>query len=258
MMNAINFQQIYNVFAPLSYNKGSSSNPTRANDVVMSEANNNNNNCKSNNNGQCFFTSLSYDSVLAVLSFLSVHDLGRLAQVSREARLYAEDDYVWRGLCKALEPRWMDALKRPAHMVPRVYARPSEWKRMYHIEIQRISICSRFVGMWSEKWCDVNVQHSTMIESDGRSWTVHYKKNKFSASFREYDPVSDVLTFQLEGGDSGWSFIYKIKPTPGNDNHCSLTVFRVHDNKTFTGEFLRTAPSEAPRQLDNAMGTHLE
>jgi len=254
MMNAINFQQIYNVFAPLApYSKGSSRNNNAASnnsssDVVMSDANN-------AKNGHCFFTALSYDAVLAVLSFLSVHDLGRLAQVSREARHYAEDDVVWRGLCKALEPRWMDALKRPAHLVPRVYARPSEWKRMYHIEIQRISICSRFVGMWSEKWCDVNVQHSTSIESDGRSWTVHYKKNKFSASFREYDPVSDVLTFHLEGGDSGWSFVYKLKPT--SDNHCQLTVFRVHDQKSFSGEFIRSAPTEAPRRTDNAMGTHL-
>lgn len=241
MINPLNFQQFYSVFAPASpmmtmaHNKGVSTTAAPAN--------------------MSFLTALSYDSVLAILSFLSVQDLGRLAQVSREAHAFAEDDSVWRGLCKALTPRWCEALSRPAQMVPKIYARPGEWKRVYHIEIQRIALCSKFVGLWSEKWCDVNVQQSTSIESDGRSWSVAYKKNKFAATFRDFDPYTEVLTFHLEGGDSGWSFIYKIKPI--TEHHCQLTVYRMHDQKTFTGDFFRITADNSQPRLDNAMGTHI-
>jgi len=212
--------------------------------------------CTTTDSNGGIFQTLTYDSILDILSFLTVQDLGRLAQVSREARMFAEDDVVWRTLCKALEPRWCEVLHRPANMVPRVYARPSEWKRVYHVELQRIALCAKFVGQWSEKWCDVNVQHSTLIESDGRGWCVTYKKNKFVAQFRDYDPVADVLTFNLEGGDSGWSFVYKIKPI--TEHHCQLTVFRVHDQKSFAGDFFRSTPNnQTGPQMDNAMGTHL-
>jgi hypothetical protein len=206
--------------------------------------------------GHSFITALSYDSILAVLSFLDIQDLGRLMQVSRDARQLAEDDYIWRTLCKSLEPKWCAVLHRPIDMVPKIYARSGEWKRMYRIETQRIALCSRFVGLWSEKWCDVNVQQSTLIESDGRGWCVTYKKNKFSASFRDYDPITDTLTFHLEGGDSGWSFVYKIRPQ--SEHHCQLTVHRMHDQKAFTGDFFRcTADNQTGRKLDNAMGTHI-
>jgi len=198
-------------------------------------------------------SALSYDAILAILSLLSVPDLGILAQVSRDARQLAEDDFVWRQLCKGLEVRWSQTLNRPMHMVPKIWARPSEWKRVYHVELQRIALASKFVGLWSEKWCDVNVQQSTLIESDGRTWSVTYKKNKFTASFREYDASIDTLTFHLEGGDSGWCFMYKIKPV--SEHQCQLSVFRLHDQKSFAGDFFRW--TEPAQRVDNAMGTHV-
>jgi len=213
-------------------------------------------NSTSSTTGLSFLTALSYDSILAVLSFLNVVDLSRLCSVSREAQQLSEDDYIWRSLCKSLETTWCSVLHRPPDLVPKIFARCGEWKRMYRLETQRISTCSRFVGLWSEKWCDVNVQQSTLIESDGRGWCVTYKKNKFAASFREYDPTSDTMTFHLEGGDSGWSFIYKLRSVA--EHHCQLTVNRQHDGKTFSGDFFRcTAENQSGRKLDNAMGTHL-
>lgn len=237
MMNAFHLQQFYNAFSSSSHTltKAPSSTPQPT-------------------LGVSFLSALSYDAVLAILSFLSVHDLGILARVSKDARHFAEDDFVWRQLCKELEVKWSATLNRPLSAVPKIWARPSEWKSVYHVELQRIALASKFGGLWSEKWCDVNVQQSTLIESDGRNWAVTYKKNKFVAVFREYDASIDTLTFHLEGGDSGWSFIYKIKPL--SENQCQLSVFRLHDQKSFSGEFNRS-PEPNRRGVDNAMGTHL-
>lgn len=246
-MNALSFQQFCAALVPQSNRRMSSScsSPT----LIIGSS--------SLSNGLSFLSALSYDSILAVLSFLSVRDLGRLSQVSREARSYGEDDYIWRTLCKGLEQTWSSVLHRPIDMVPKIFARSGEWKRMYRIETQRIALCSRFVGLWSEKWCDVNVQQSTLIESDGRGWCVTYKKNKFSAAFRDYDPITDTLAFHLEGGDSGWSFVYKIRPIA--DHHCQLTVHRMHDQKVFSGDLFRCTPENTTgRKLDNAMGMHIQ
>jgi len=237
-MNALNLQQFYNPFSSSPHTlvkapSASSSHPP---------------------SGISFLSALSYDAVLAILSFLSVADLGVLAQVSRDAHHLAEDDCVWRQLCKGLECKWSCTLNRPMHMVPKIWARPGEWKRVYNVELQRIALASKFVGLWSEKWCDVNVQQSTLIESDGRNWSVTYKKNKFVATFREFEASTDTLTFHLEGGDSGWSFIYKIKPL--SENQCHLNVHRLHDQKSFAGEFHRCVEPNR-RGVDNAMGTHL-
>lgn len=103
------------------------------------------------------------------------------------------------------------------------------------IERDRLTTTAKFVGTWNEKWCDVNVQQSTLIESDGTNFHVTYKKNKFTARFHSFD--GEELAFQLEGGDSGWSFIYKVKHL--SDSLLHLSVYRVHDQKTFTGIFTR-------------------
>lgn len=246
MMNAFHLQQFYLPFS--SYNLAKAAQHSAGALTVPTPAS------TPQSNGVSFLSALSYDAVLVILSFLSVHDLGILAQVSRDAHHLAEDDFIWRQLCKGLEVKWSATLHRPLDKVPKIWARANEWKRAFHIELVRIAIVSRFVGLWSEKWCDVNVQHSTLIESDGRNWFVSYKKNKFVATFREFDAASDSLTFHLEGGDSGWSFIYKIKPT--SDNKCQLSVFRLHDQKSFNGEFIRNELPE-PLGVDNAMGTHV-
>jgi len=242
-MNALHLQQFYNPLSSPSTHSIAKAPPASASSSLSLVP-----------SGISFLAALSYDAVLAILSYLSVHDLGILAQVSKDARHIAEDDFVWRQLCKGLEIKWSLTLNRPMHLVPKIWARPAEWKRVYHVELQRIALASKFVGLWSEKWCDVNVQQSTLIESDGRTWSVTYKKNKFVATFREFDGATDTLTFHLEGGDSGWSFIYKIKPL--SDNQCQLNVHRLHDQKSFAGEFNRcTEPNR--RGIDNAMGTHL-
>jgi len=237
-MNAFHLQQFYSAFSSPPAHSLSKASPTSSYPL----------------SGISFLSALSYDAVLAILSFLSVRDLGILAQVSKDARHHAEDDFVWRQLCRSLEVKWTSTLNRPLHMVPKIWARPMEWKRVYNVELQRIALASKFVGLWSEKWCDVNVHQSTLIESDGRNWSVTYKKNKFVATFREFEASTDTLTFHLEGGDSGWSFIYKIKPL--SENQCHLNVYRLHDHKSFSGEFNRsTEPNR--RGVDNAMGTHL-
>lgn len=102
-------------------------------------------------------------------------------------------------------------------------------------ERQRLTNFTKFVGLWSEKWCDVHVVQSTIVETDGTNFLVTYKKNKFSAKFLEFD--GDSLSFHLEGGDSGWSFIYTLKYI--SESLLQLTVFRVHDKKSFTGFYTR-------------------
>lgn len=178
---------------------------------------------------------LTYDAILEVLSLLSVRDLGRLAQVSREANTLVDDDLVWRRLCRDLEVQWSKLLRRNVDQVPTIVSSP-DWKITYRIERNRVDSTAKFVGMWSEKWCDVNVIQSTLIETDGRTFFVAYKKNKFAAKFVEFD--GETFTFHLEGGDSGWSFVYKLRAV--TDSLLHLNVFRVHDQKTFTGIFTRS------------------
>jgi len=186
------------------------------------------------NNGFTFLPTLTYDAMLEVLSLLSVQDLGCLAQVSKESNFLADDAVVWRRLCRGLEAEWSKVLSKPLSSVPKVDS-SDDWKTSFQKEKERVNTTAKYVGLWSEKWCDVNVQHSTFIESDGTNFFVTYKKNKFSAQFQGFD--GETLTFHLEGGDSGWSFVYKVKYMSESLLH--LTVFRVHDQKTFSGMFTR-------------------
>jgi hypothetical protein len=198
--------------------------------------------------GFVFLCSLSYDAMLEVLSLLSVEDLGHLSQVSKEANALADDDVVWRRLCRGLEIQWSKLLNRPVSMVPKIQSN-ERWKDTYRKERERVNVTSKFVGLWSEKWCDVNVPQSTLIESDGNSFAVAYKKNKFAARFMNFD--GDTLTFHLEGGDSGWAFVYKLRPL--SDSLLHLHVFRVHDQKTFTGVFTKCTTTTTAEQTAVAM-----
>jgi len=177
--------------------------------------------------------SLTYDAMLGVISFLNVDDLGRLAQVSREAQNVADDQVVWRKCCRELQNEWTKLIIKTA-TAPEVVP-DNQWKDAFKSEKKRVTDAAKFVGIWSEKWCDVNVPQSTVIETDGLIWIVTYKKNKFSSRFIHYD--GDSMSFHLEGGDSGWSFVYTVKFL--SDSLLQLSVFRTHDKKVFTGVFTR-------------------
>jgi len=186
-----------------------------------------------NNGADTVLSSLSYDAMLEVLSHLSVQELGRLGRVSQNARDFADDEIVWRRLCRQIEGDWSKILRDPSQQ--RAIEANGAWKDMFKTERQRLTDFSKFVGMWSEKWCDVHVVQSTQVETDGTNFFVTYKKNKFQARFNSFDGES--LSFHLEGGDSGWSFVYTLKYL--SENLLQLTVFRVHDKKTFTGFYTR-------------------
>jgi len=187
-----------------------------------------------NRNEATVLSSLTYDAMLEVLSHLSVQELGRLSSVSQNAREFADDEIVWRRLCRQVESDWSKILRDPTQQQP--IEATGTWKDMFRTERQRLTNYSSFVGLWSEKWCDVHVVQSTMIETDGSQFFVTYKKNKFQARFHSFE--GDSLSFHLEGGDSGWSFIYTLKCL--SENLMQLTVFRVHDKKSFTGFYTRS------------------
>jgi len=178
--------------------------------------------------------SLSYDAMLEVISLLNAQELGRLAQVSREAQSVADDEVVWRRCCRELQQEWVKILGKSVPP-PEISADDDAWKDTFRTERKRVVDAAKFVGSWSEKWCDVNVPQSTIIESDGYNFTVIYKKNKFTSRFLDCD--GDTMSFHLEGGDSSWTFVYTLKYL--SDGLLQLTVFRTHDKKTFTGVFTR-------------------
>lgn len=178
---------------------------------------------------------LTHDAMLEVLSHLSVQELGRLAVVSQGARDYADDEIVWRNRCRLLEGDWSKVLSDPAQQ--HAIQTDGLWKDSYKTERKRLTNIEKFVGLWSEKWCDVNVQQSTHIGTDGSTFGVTYKRNKFNARFLEFNEATESMSFHLEGGDSGWAFVYTLKPISANLLH--LTVFRVHDKKSFTGFYTR-------------------
>jgi len=184
-------------------------------------------------NDATVLNSLSYDAMLEVLSHLSVQELGRLSRVSQNARDFADDEIVWRRLCRQVEGDWSKILRDPSQQQALEASGP--WKDMFRTERQRLTTFSNFVGVWSEKWCDVHVVQSTQIETDGTNFFVTYKKNKFQARFNSFD--GDSLSFHLEGGDSGWSFVYTIKYL--SENLLQLTVYRAHDKKSFAGFYTR-------------------
>jgi len=184
-------------------------------------------------NGTTVLNSLSYDAMLEVLSHLSVQELGRLGSVSQNARDFADDQIVWRRLCRQIEGDWSKILRDPSQQ--QSLQATESWKDLFKSERTRLEQFSKFVGLWSEKWCDVHVVQSTLIETDGEACYVTYKKNKFQARFQSFDGES--LSFHLEGGDSGWSFVYSLKYL--SENLLQLSVYRVHDKKTFTGFYTR-------------------
>jgi len=184
-------------------------------------------------NGATVVNSLSYDAMLEVLSHLSVQELGRLGRVSQNAREFADDEIVWRRLCRQKEGDWNKILRDPAQQQP--LQATGSWKDLFKSKRTSFEQFSKFVGLWSEKWCDVHVVQSTLIETDGTTCFVTYNKNKFQARFQSFDGES--LSFHLEGGDSGWAFIYTLKYL--SENLLQLTVFRQHDNTTFTGFYTR-------------------
>jgi len=188
----------------------------------------------SQNGANSVLSSLSYDAMLEVLSHLSVQELGRLSRVSQNARNIADDEVVWRRQCRQIEGDWSKILRDPSQQRA-LDASNETWKDMFKTERQRLTTFSKFVGLWSEKWCDVHVLQSTQIETDGTNFFVTYKKNKFTARFQSFDGES--LSFNLEGGDSGWSFVYTIKTL--SENLLQLTVYRAHDKKSFTGFYTR-------------------
>jgi len=224
-----------------------------------------------------FLPLLSYDSLLGVLSYLSVQDMGRLAQVSKGAFVIASDNVLWHEHCRELEVEWGKLCKLQASSPPPstpttnnpINSLPpplssstpapsplpssqpstpptfsikcslaSDWKGTYYGERDRLNIAKRFVGIWSEKWCDVDVECSTSISHDGTSFIVTYQKNKFKAKYQTYDSSNQTLTFHLEGGDSGWSFVYHLTPQPSTPS-LNLKVFRIHDGKVFYGAFVK-------------------
>jgi len=183
---------------------------------------------------------LTYDALLEVMSHLSVQELGRLSRVSMGAKAIADDDLVWRSRCRALEAGWAKVLR--GNQTPVIESNDT-WKDTYRIERKRLVGLSKYVGMWSEQWCDVNVQQSTLIETDGFNFYITYRKNKFTAKFLSFDDKGG-LSFHLQGGDSGWSFKYTLKPTydplKPQDSVLQLSVFREHDSKLFTGVYTRS------------------
>lgn len=188
----------------------------------------------SKGNDASVLNTLTYDAMLEVLSHLSVQELGRLSSVSQNARDFADDEIVWRRLCRQVEGGWSKIIRDPAQQQA-LDASSGAWKDMYRTESERLTSFTNFVGLWSEKWCDVHVVQSTLIETDGKHFYVTYKKNKFQARFNTFDGES--LSFHLEGGDSGWSFVYTLKVL--SENLLQLIVYRAHDKKSFTGFYTR-------------------
>jgi len=186
-------------------------------------------------NGTTVLNTLTYDAMLEVLSHLSVQDLGRLSSVSQKARQFSDDEVVWRRLCRQVERDWSKVLRDPTQQQSIEAADEGSWKDMFKTERQRLTDNSKFVGLWSEKWCDVHVVQSTLVETDGTNFFVTYKKNKFQARFQSFD--GETLSFHLEGGDSGWAFVYTLKYL--SESLLQLSVFRAHDKKTFTGFYTR-------------------
>lgn len=78
-----------------------------------------------------FQSNLSYDATLEVLSLLSVNDLGRLAQVSKETNAMADDSVVWRRMCRELELEWVKVLNKDQSQVPKLQSE-EDWKDAFH------------------------------------------------------------------------------------------------------------------------------
>eukprot|EP01132_Coremiostelium_polycephalum_P003795 gene3795-4723_t len=220
--------------------------------------NNNNYSISDSLNKNSILELLSFDTILAVLSWLSPKELCNLSLVSKEFKLYSENDWIWRQFYFRLEEKFIRLFETP--IFPRDLPRQNA-KFTYFIEDKLYDQVSQFVGIWSEKWCDVDVINSTRISFDGFNLVVEYTKNKFVAQFKEFDGTN--LKFMLTGGDSGWSFLYTLFPIPfhssmllqqngeqsdiGNKNTTDpvkspsalgLNVLRIHDQQQFKGYFI--------------------
>ncbi|EFA76337.1 cyclin-like F-box containing protein [Heterostelium album PN500] len=184
--------------------------------------------------------SLSYDAILNILVCLEPEHLVKFGLLSKECYTLSCSDYLWRRFYPSYQFRFEQAFNiPPPQPLPRVNA-----KQIYIKESKKVDSISKFVGLWSEQWCDVDVNSSTRISYDGYKISVFYTKNKFSAEFVDFD--GSVLRFKLSGGDSGWSFIYSLKIA--DHGKLTLNVFRIHDDMSFNGIFkLRSeSPEEYP------------
>lgn len=74
-----------------------------------------------------------------------------------------------------------------------------------------------------------------MISHDGKELSVECNVRRFKAELIEFD--GDRLLFKLQGGDSGWSFIYKLYSPNLNATHLKVSVLREHDQRNFHGNF---------------------
>jgi uncharacterized caspase-like protein len=96
-----------------------------------------------------------------------------------------------------------------------------------------------FIGTWSERWSDVNYKDDLHIAwvGDTPKVTIERSNSKTIVSSEKF--ASGILTFHKRNDDVGnnWEFDYTV--TVKSKDRLSLKVFRIHDNKTFTGELYR-------------------
>ncbi|KYQ89674.1 cyclin-like F-box containing protein [Tieghemostelium lacteum] len=218
---------------------------------------------------------LTYDTLLCVFSYLTPRELANLALVSKETKILSETDWLWRPFFGELRQNYIDKLQLSnlyelEYKISNFKCTHGTAKRFFIQESDFINRLSPFIGLWSEKWCDVDVQNSTKISYNGKDICVEYTKNKFAASFNSF--LENNLVFTLNGGDSGWSFVYTLscpvdrsKPlqiTSGIENTTTtfsqynqspatdsmgnfskqslqLHVYRDHDKVEFNGVFIQ-------------------
>ncbi|EGC33603.1 hypothetical protein DICPUDRAFT_92380 [Dictyostelium purpureum] len=175
---------------------------------------------------------LPYDVLLQILSFLNPSELCTLGLVCRDFKQLADDDWIWRGFYPILKFNFCFHFQMNHY--PRILESQNA-KRVYINESRLTKSASKFIGVWSEKWCDVDVLNSTKISFNGEQFMVEYTKNKFEAEFQSFD--GNTLKFKLTGGDSGWSFLYTLscfeKQNQQNQNNNIITTSNGNHNQLF-------------------------
>ncbi|KAF2069709.1 hypothetical protein CYY_008976 [Polysphondylium violaceum] len=189
---------------------------------------------------------LNYDSLLYIFSFLTPKELCQLCLVSKDFKVLVEDEWLWKLSFKNIDYLFelYFGIKYPGVVQNDHFQQQciTTSKKLYTYEYCKIEKAKKFVGLWSEKWCDVDVPCGTKIIYDGHTFSIQYTKNKFSSQFFKYDDATDTLEFFLTGGDSGWSFLYSLKPIQDHLGVLHLTVQRIHDNTIFQGIFVQGPP----------------
>jgi len=185
---------------------------------------------------------LNYDSLLYIFSFLTPKELCQLSLVSKDFKVLVEDEWLWKLLFKNIGYLFQSyfGINYPGINNLELQQKCiTTSKQLYIYESCKIEKAKKFVGLWSEKWCDVDVPCGTKIYYDGHTFHIQYTKNKFSSQFFKYDESEETLEFFLTGGDSGWSFLYSLKPIQDHLGVLHLTVKRIHDNTLFQGIFVQ-------------------